>query len=42
MQLQYDGADNIVIRSLDGQIFGGVRFPGFKGTYQRVDETTVQ
>lgn len=37
-RLEYDGADSIAVTSLDGQTFGGMRFPGFEGTYIRTAE----
>lgn len=38
MSLEYDGADSIVVTSLDGQTFGGANFPGFEGIYMRTEE----
>lgn len=38
MSLQYDGADKITVTSIDGQTFGGMAFPGFSGTYDRIKE----
>lgn len=37
-RLDYDGADSIVVTSLDGQTFGGMQFPGFEGIYIRTAE----
>lgn len=37
MSLKYDGADSIVVTSLDGQTFGGMNFPGFEGIYTRTE-----
>lgn len=34
-RLQCDGMDTIIVTSLDGQTFGGMRFPGFEGAYVR-------
>ena len=41
IQLEYDGADTIVVKSLDGQSFGGVNFPGFDGTYIRTEKYSM-
>ena len=37
-RLQYDGLDSVTVTSLDGQTFGGMRFPGFAGEYVRTAE----
>lgn len=41
MQLEYDAADTITVTSLDGQIFGGMDFSGFDGTYVRMEEYSM-
>lgn len=38
LRLTYDGQDKIVVKSLDGNTFGGMGFPGFEGVYYRTME----
>ncbi|MCD8000707.1 MAG: zinc ribbon domain-containing protein [Clostridiales bacterium] len=41
MSLKYDGTDSIEVTSLDGQTFGGMNFPGFEGSYTRIEEYPI-
>ena len=37
LRIQYDGQDTITVVSLDGNNHGGMQFPGFAGTYTRIE-----